>query len=102
MARLPRASRKMFLTILTVAAVAGIFLSEARLAPAQVGGGYDLSFSVVAGGGGFSSGGTYEVRGTAGQGAAGVSSGGTFTLESGFWNGDRTLTPVEISGFEID
>lgn len=54
---------------------------------AQSGGGYDLSWSTVDGGGGSSSGGIFSLAGTAGQADAGVMSGGTFTLSGGFWGG---------------
>jgi hypothetical protein len=55
---------------------------------AQSGGGYDLSWSTVDGGGyTFSQGGGYTLGGTAGQPDAGVLSGGGYTLIGGFWGG---------------
>ena len=55
---------------------------------AQSGGGYDLSWSTVDGGGyTFSSGGDYELGGTAGQHDAGSKSGGDYILYGGFWTG---------------
>ncbi len=41
--------------------------------------------SVVASGGGLSSGGAFTLHGTIGQAAAGVSSAGAYTLTAGFW-----------------
>lgn len=43
--------------------------------------------SVVASGGGLSSGGAYTLHGTAGQAATGISTGGAYTLAAGFWHG---------------
>ncbi len=63
-----------------------VFL-DVSIAAAQSGGGYDLSWSVIAGGGGSSSGGGYSLSGTIGQTDAGALSGATFTLASGFWSG---------------
>jgi hypothetical protein len=53
---------------------------------AQTGGGYDLSWWTVDGGGSAVSGGAYALMGTVGQPEPGaVLTGGTFTLYSGFW-----------------
>jgi hypothetical protein len=53
---------------------------------AQTGGGYDLSWNTVDGGGGmFSTGGDYSVGGTIGQVDAGAQSGGAYGLQGGFW-----------------
>ena len=55
---------------------------------AQTGGGYDLSWWTVDGGGGKSEGGGYTLMGTAGQADASASlTGGGYTLTSGFWIG---------------
>jgi hypothetical protein len=58
---------------------------------AQSGGGYDLSWSTVDGGGGTSTGGNYELSGTIGQPDAGSPaspmSGGNYELVGGFWAG---------------
>ena len=70
-----------FLTLLGLLLLTGIAL-------AQSGGGYDLSWSTVDGGGHtFSSGGGYSLGGTAGQPDAGVLSDGSYTLTGGFWGG---------------
>ncbi len=55
-------------------------------ASAQSGGGYDLTWNTMDGGGGmFSIGGTYQLGGTIGQPDAGTLSGGAYTLRGGFW-----------------
>ena len=54
-------------------------------ARAQSGGGFDLSWFTIDGGGGTSSGGAYTISGTIGQPDAGLLSGGPYTLLGGFW-----------------
>jgi len=55
---------------------------------ALIGGGYDLTWNTIDGGGGlFSTGGGFDLSGTIGQPDAGSMSGGTFTLDGGFWPG---------------
>jgi len=55
---------------------------------AQSGGGYDLTWNTVGGGGyTFSTGGNYSLGGTVGQPDAGVLTGGSYTLVGGFWGG---------------
>lgn len=55
---------------------------------AQSGGGYDLTWSTIDGGGyTFSTGGNYSLGGTAGQADAGALQGGGYTLIGGFWGG---------------
>jgi hypothetical protein len=57
-------------------------------AMAQVGGGFDLTWSKIAGGGGTSTGGSFSLSGTIGQpDAGGPMTGGTFSLVGGFWAG---------------
>jgi hypothetical protein len=73
-------------TMLLLALVALLLLSS--VARAQSGGGYDLSWSTVDGGGAtWSEGGGYALGGTIGQPDAGVLSGGGYTLAGGFWGG---------------
>jgi hypothetical protein len=56
-------------------------------AHAQSGGGFDLSWNAVTGGGSTSSaGGGFDLGGSIGQGLAATSSGGDFKLYGGFWN----------------
>jgi hypothetical protein len=60
----------------------------ASVALAQSGGGYDLTWSTVDGGGyTWSEGGGYSLGDTIGQPDAGVLSGGGYTLAGGFWGG---------------
>ena len=64
---------------------------------AQTGGGYDLTWSSIDGGGGTSSSGGYTMSGTTGQFDAGRTSGGDYTLVSGFWaaaGGSMLFLPV--------
>jgi hypothetical protein len=53
----------------------------------QSGGDYDLSWSVIGGGGGTSSGGDFELSATIGEPEAGASSGGDYELLGGFLPG---------------
>ena len=53
---------------------------------AQSGGGYDLTWSTIDGGGGASSG-AYSLGGTVGQPDAGAMTGGAYSLVGGFWGG---------------
>jgi len=72
------------LVLLTLTAL----LLLASVARAQSGGGYDLTWSTVDGGGAtWSEGGGYALGGTVGQPDAGVLSGGGYTLAGGFWPG---------------
>jgi len=65
------------------------------MAAAQSGGGYDLSWWSIDGGGGELQGGSYVLMGSVGQpDAAGPLTGGRYTLYSGFWTpGDGTSVP---------
>ncbi len=63
-----------------------VFTFSLGLGYAQVGGGFDLSWSTIDGGGATSStGGTFDLGGTVGQPDAGMHTGGVFTLDGGFW-----------------
>jgi hypothetical protein len=68
--------------------------------PAQSGGTFEIRQSVLAGGGGESSGGTCSVAGTSGQAVANSSSGSPYSLRSGFWQGDLAPSAalVTLSG----
>ena len=71
----------MFLLVLAI-----IFAGEV-VSQAQTGGGYDLTWNTIDGGGAmFSTGGAYSLGGTIGQPDAGLLSGGSYTLSGGFWN----------------
>ena len=69
---------------------------------AQSGGGFDLTWSTIDGGGGASSGGGYSLAGTIGQPDAGSLSGGGYTLNGGFWSGAATnysvFLPLVLKG----
>lgn len=72
-------------------------------APAQTGGTFDLSHTVIASGGGSSStGGSFTLDGTIGQNIAGTHSlNGGFSLRGGFWAfqaGAPTAANIAISG----
>ncbi len=73
--------------------LAAALLVPATIALAQSGGGFDLSWNTVDGGGGASSGGAYTLSGTVGQPDAGAMSGGAFSLQGGFWAGTAALSP---------
>ena len=86
--RVPGAGR-----LIVLLAVCPLLLATSTVL-AQSGGGYDLSWSTVDGGGWtFSSGGAYSVGGTAGQPDAGLLSGGSYTLGGGFWGGGALSNP---------
>ena len=73
---------------LALALVVGLLLVSAVWA--QTGGGYDLTWHTVDGGGGTVSGGGYTLMGTAGQPDAGDAlTGSGYTLVGGFWPGVR-------------
>jgi hypothetical protein len=81
----------------------GLIIGSATVVYAQVGGGFDLSWNTIDGGGGtFSTGGAYSLGGTLGQPDAGSLSSGQFTLNGGFWGGvlsvpTSTATPALTS-----
>ena len=65
---------------------------SATPAASQTGGGYDLSWSTIDGGGATASvGGTYALGGTIGQPDAGAMAGGGYELAGGFWAGAGTI-----------
>jgi hypothetical protein len=77
--------RRLTLALL-VAAILGV-----GAALAQTGGGYDLTWSTIDGGGGGSAGGNYQLAGTLGQPDTGAAlSGGVYSLSGGFWGGAST------------
>jgi hypothetical protein len=73
------------LVVLVLVALGLGFAGLARV-DAQSGGGYDLTWSSIDGGGlMFSTGGGYSLGGTIGQADAGVLTGGGYALNGGFW-----------------
>ncbi|MBN1179731.1 MAG: hypothetical protein JXD18_10985 [Anaerolineae bacterium] len=76
-------------SIILLSIIAALLTSSVALA--QTGGGYDLTWWTVDGGGGTVSSAAYELAGTIGQSDVGVVlSGGEFTLYSGFWSSGTT------------
>ena len=64
---------------------------------AQSGGGYDLSWYTVDGGGyTWSTGGNYSLGGTIGQADAGTLFGGGYSLGGGFWGGTAIEYPIYL------
>jgi hypothetical protein len=85
-----------------------MLLSVAAAVPAlaQTGGGFDLTWWTIDGGGGVSTGGTLTLSMTIGQPDAGDCAGGAFTLAGGFWSGataacyancDSSTTPPTLN-----
>jgi len=119
--RIPGATHPRVASHLSVVLAACLLLLAASVVLAQSGGGYDLSWSTVDGGGGtFSTGGlscgvpllrcaacacatgaggqaqgVYTLGGTAGQPDAGLLSGGSYTLGGGFWGGGAAAPTPE-------
>ena len=76
------------LAILSVSAILLLLPARTVSVNAQIGGGYDLTWWTVDGGGAAVSGGGYSLMGTTGQPDAGPTlSGGGYTLVGGFWGG---------------
>ncbi len=79
----------------------GLLIMVTGVALAQTGGGYDLTWWTVDGGGASVAGGDYLLSGSAGQPDAATLTGGAYTLNGGFWGGiggaappDPTPTPT--------
>jgi hypothetical protein len=79
-----------------------VALLTVPIVAAQSGGGYDLTWSTIDGGGGSSSGGGYSLSGTIGQPDAGWLTGGGYTLSGGFWPGAapnyKVFLPLVVKG----
>ncbi len=83
---------------LVLLAVVVMLLVAVTAISAQSGGGYDLTWSTLDGGGAtFSTGGSYSLGGTIGQPDAGTLSGGGYTLNGGFWGEGATAYEVYLS-----
>lgn len=64
---------------------------------AQTGGGFDLTWNTVDGGGSTSTGANFTLTGTSGQPDAGIPmSGGGYTLVGGLWGGIRVSGPLYL------
>ncbi len=80
---------KMLNRLVVLMALALLTLIPTASSMAQTGGGYDLTWSTIDGGGYmFSTGGSFSLGGTAGQPDAGALSGGSYSLAGGFWIGE--------------
>jgi hypothetical protein len=86
-------------TVLLISLIFLVAILATSLAVAKSGGGFDLSWSTVDGGGGISSGGDYVLGGTIGQPDAGALNGsGNLTLKGGFWQFETVIdTPSSVS-----
>ncbi len=97
-------SRKAKLALLVALSCALVVGGVASML-AQSGGGYDLSWSTIDGGGyTFSQGGGYTLGGTIGQPDAGEMNGGGYTLQGGFWGSIveylyRVLLPLILKNY---
>jgi len=79
-----RRTRALFLVLATL-----VLMNLPALA--QTGGGYDLTWWTIDGGGGTVTGNGYTLSGTAGQPDAGAAlTGGGYALTGGFWSGSST------------
>ena len=77
-----------FIAMLILLALTALLSLLASVALAQSGGGYDLTWNTIDGGGTtWSEGSGYSLGGMVGQPDAGVLSGGGYTLAGGFWGG---------------
>lgn len=79
-------------------------LSVAALAPAQTGGGFDLSWSSIDSGGSLIQGGDYKLAAVIGPPESGATaSGGIFSLSTGFLqSADIFPLPVSLTRFSLD
>ena len=86
--QMQRRLRAICLTMLVLV----LLFSLAVSAHAQSGGGYDLTWSTIDGGGAtWSTGDGYSLGGTIGQPDAGAMTGTGYTLCGGFWGGVKAL-----------
>lgn len=86
------------LVLLAALFAIGLVLNRSPFtASAQSGGGYDLTWNTIDGGGAtFSTGGSYSLGGTIGQPDAGSMSGGTYQLAGGFWGGSSINSKIYL------
>jgi len=89
--------------MLILATVLGLLLLAGSVY-AQTGGGYDLTWHTIDGGGAtFSTSADYTLGGTTGQPDAGTLSAGSYTLRGGFWAGvgqHRIYLPLVLHTYE--
>ena len=80
--------RSLILLMMSAWVLGAMLVLGQQTASAQTGGGYDLTWNSIDGGGAtFSTGGGYSLGGTIGQADAGAASGGAYSLRGGFWAG---------------
>ncbi len=89
-------SPRLWTGLIVLALIVSLIALSLSLTPAsaQSGGGYDLTWNTIDGGGGTSTGAAYSLSGTIGQADVGTMSGGAYTLNSGFW--------VDFQGYRIE
>ncbi|MBI1764831.1 MAG: hypothetical protein HYR56_25755 [Acidobacteria bacterium] len=73
-------------------------LNTATVAPAQSGGSYNLTQTVIPGGGGVSTNGSTKLEGSLGQSITALSSGGQYTLASGFQTSNCPAVTLTTAG----
>lgn len=76
--------------------ILGVLMLTTVFVYAERGGGYDLTWHVVAGGGSVSSGGGYVLTTNSGQSDAGLLNGGGYTLNGGFWRSNAISKSYRI------
>ncbi len=89
----------LFLLLIAALLFLGVSLAGAagRQGSTAMDQGYDLSWHVVAGGGGQGQAAPYALGGTAGQGVVGAAGQGPYALCSGFWCGpERAGYPIYL------
>ncbi len=80
--------RNLIPVMMSAWALAALLVAGGQTAAAQTGGGYDLTWNSIDGGGAtFGTGGGYSLGATIGQPDAGAASGGAYSLRGGFWAG---------------
>lgn len=81
--------------IVVMVTVSVLMAAALGLAWAQTGGGYDLTWHTIDGGGAASTaGGAYTLAGAIGQADAALQSGGQYSLRGGFWSSAVYLRQV--------
>lgn len=92
-----RMLRHVAVSALATALALMLVVAIAPRTAAQSGGGYNLTWSTIDGGGAtFSTGGAYALGGAIGQADAGALSGGAYTLNGGFWSGASGMSNLFI------
>src|SRR2546423_4635085 len=91
--------RKVYFIVLTALLVSLL----AAMTLSQSGGTFVIQKSVIAGGGGRTTGGAFAVDGTIGQSLAGTTAtGGSFSVSSGFWGAGGAPSTSRRTAFDFD